>query len=49
LTPGYLEGSNIDPVRGMVELIEISQDYQSSQKLMAEFRKLDRAVMSVMR
>ena len=29
--------------RGMVELIEISQDYQSSQKLMSEFRKLDRA------
>ena len=49
LTPGFLEGSNVDPVRGMVVLIEISQDYQSSQKLMAEFRKMDRAVMSVMR
>lgn len=49
LATGYLEGSNMNPVRGMVELVEVSHDYQSSQKLMSEFRKLDRAVMGIVR
>ncbi len=46
---GYVEQSNVNPVRGMVELIEISHAYQTSQKLMNETRKLDRAVMNVIR
>lgn len=46
---GYVENSNVNPVRGMVELIEISHAYQTSQKLMNETRKLDRAVMTIVR
>lgn len=46
---GFLEASNVNVVRGMVELIEISQDHQTSHKLMSESRKLDRQIMSVMR
>jgi flagellar basal body rod protein FlgG len=49
LSTGHLESSNVNPVRGMVELVEVSHDYQSSQKLMSEFRKLDRAVMGIVR
>jgi flagellar basal-body rod protein FlgF len=49
LHTGHLEGSNVNPVRGMVELVEVNHDYTTSQKLMSEFRKLDRAVMGVMR
>lgn len=46
---GFLESSNVNPVRGMVELMEISQDYQSSQKLMSEFRRMDRAILGINR
>lgn len=47
LHSGHLESSNVNPVRGMVDLVEVSHDYQRSQKLMSEFRKLDRAIMGV--
>jgi flagellar basal body rod protein FlgG len=49
LHTGHLESSNVNPVRGMVDLVEVSHDYQASQKLMSEFRKLDRAVMGIVR
>jgi len=45
LAPGYLEGSNVNVVRGMVDLIEINRDYQTASKLMSESRKLDEAVI----
>lgn len=30
---GYLEGSNVNPVREMVELIEVNRSYEASQKV----------------
>lgn len=44
---GFLENSNVNPVRGMVELIEISHAYEKANKIMSEFRKLDQRAMSI--
>lgn len=49
LAPGYLEGSNVNPVRGMVDLIEINRDYHHATKAMAESRKLDEAIIKIAR
>jgi flagellar basal body rod protein FlgG len=46
---GYLEGSNVNPVRGMVELIAVSRDHQSAQKLMNQSRELDKAIINASR
>lgn len=45
LAVGYLESSNVDLIRGMVELIEVTHDSESAHKLMNEARKLDRAIL----
>lgn len=43
---GALESSNVNPVRGLVELVQLTQDFQSSQKVMAEYRRLDQRLLS---
>jgi flagellar basal-body rod protein FlgF len=43
---GALESSNVNPVRGLVELVQLTQDFQSSQKVMAEYRRLDQKLLS---
>jgi flagellar basal-body rod protein FlgF len=43
---GALEGSNVNPVRALVELVQLTQEYQSSQKVMGEHRKLDQKLLS---
>lgn len=32
---GYLEGSNVNPIRAMVEMIAVQRSYESSQKMIA--------------
>jgi flagellar basal body rod protein FlgG len=48
LSVGHLEGSNVGVVRGMLDLIEVSHDYESAQKLMSESRKLDRRTLDTL-
>lgn len=49
LAPGYLEGSNVNAIRGMVDLIEVNRDYHHATKAMAQSRKLDEAILKVAR
>jgi len=46
LAVGYVEGSNVNAIRGMVELIEVSRDYQNATKMMSEARRLDQKLMT---
>ncbi len=43
---GALEGSNVNPVRGLVELVQLTQEFQTNQKVMGEYRKLDQKLLS---
>lgn len=43
---GALEGSNVNPVRGLVELVQLTQEFQTNQKVMAEYRRLDQKLLS---
>lgn len=38
---GALESSNVNPVRGLVELVQLTQDFQTQNRVMNEYRKLD--------
>lgn len=44
---GYLEGSNVNLVRGMVDLIEVNRDYHHATRMQSESRKLDAAILKV--
>lgn len=33
VSQGFLEGSNVDPVKGMVKMIEVYRNYESNQKI----------------
>lgn len=44
---GHLEGSNVDPVRGMIRLIELSRAFETQNRVMRQFRDLDRSTMDV--
>lgn len=43
---GALESSNVNPVRGLVELVQLTQEFQTNQKVMGEYRKLDSKLLS---
>lgn len=43
---GALEGSNVNPVRGLVELVQLTQEFQTNQKVMGEYRRLDQKLLS---
>jgi flagellar basal body rod protein FlgG len=43
---GAIESSNVNPVRGLVELVQLTQDFQTSHKVMAEYRRLDQKILS---
>lgn len=43
---GVLETSNVNPVRGLVELVQLTQDFQQSHKVMAEYRRLDQRLLA---
>lgn len=43
---GVLETSNVNPVRGLVELVQLTQDFQSGHKVMAEYRRLDQRLLA---
>lgn len=43
---GALEGSNVNPVRGLVELVQLTQEFQTNEKVMGEYRKLDQKLLS---
>jgi flagellar basal-body rod protein FlgF len=43
---GALEGSNVNPVRGLVELMLLTKDFQTNEKVMGEYRKLDQKLLS---
>ncbi len=45
---GYLERSNVNALRGMIELIEVSRDYERSAKIMSKFRRSDSQVLDVL-
>ncbi len=49
LAPGYLEGSNVNIIRGMVELIEVSRAFETQHKLMSQYRELDRRTQDIAR
>jgi len=45
LRQGYLEGSNVNPIRAMVEMIAVQRSYESSQKMItAQDETLGKAV-----
>jgi flagellar basal-body rod protein FlgF len=46
ISGGALEGSNVNPVRGLVELVQLTQEFQTNQKVMSEYRKLDSKLLS---
>lgn len=46
LQGGALESSNVNPVRGLVELVSLTQEFQTNQKVMGEYRKLDQKLLS---
>lgn len=46
LQGGALESSNVNPVRGLVELVQLTQEFQTNQKVMGEYRKLDQKLLS---
>ena len=41
LRQGSLEGSNVDPIRGLIALVELTQDQVRSTKIMSQLKKLD--------
>lgn len=43
---GALESSNMNPVRGLVELVQLTRDFQSAQKVMSEYRRLDQKLLA---
>jgi flagellar basal body rod protein FlgG len=43
---GALESSNVNPVRGLVELVQLTQDFQTHHRLMNEYRKLDQKTLA---
>jgi flagellar basal body rod protein FlgG len=43
---GALESSNVNPVRGLVELVQLTQDFQTQNRVMSEYRKLDQKTLS---
>lgn len=46
LISGALESSNVNPVRGLVELVQLTQGFQTHQRLMNEYRKLDQKTLA---
>ena len=38
---GAIEGSNINPVRGMVDLVRITRTYEALHKMIESYRDLD--------
>lgn len=45
---GYLEGSNVNPIRAMVEMIAVQRSYESSQKMiLAQDETLGKAVNEI--
>ena len=47
MTPGYLERSNVSAIRGMIDLIGATRDYERSAKIMSKYRSLDRSTLEV--
>ncbi len=43
---GAIESSNMNPVRGLVELVQLTRDFQSAQKVMSEYRRLDQKLLA---
>ncbi len=39
--PGALERSNVNPVAGMIELVEVTRSFEAMQKLVDTYRQLD--------
>ncbi|MBK6916433.1 MAG: flagellar hook basal-body protein [Deltaproteobacteria bacterium] len=42
---GALESSNVNPVRGLVELVTLTREFESSHKVMGEYRRLDQKLL----
>ncbi len=47
LRTGFLEGSNVNPVRGMVRLIEATRSFELQQRVLRQFRELDAATQRI--
>lgn len=47
LRTGFLESSNVDPVRGMVRLIEVTRSFELQQRVLRQFRELDAATQRI--
>ncbi len=44
---GYLESSNVNAIRGMVDLIETTRAYEQSQRIMKQYQRLDKRTLDV--
>lgn len=45
LRPGYLEGSNVEPIREMIEMIELNRQYELGQKsISTQDKTLDKLI-----
>ncbi|TPV95498.1 MAG: flagellar hook basal-body protein [Myxococcales bacterium FL481] len=47
MSSGYLERSNVNPIRGMIELIGATREYERSAKIMSKYRSLDRRTLEI--
>ena len=44
---GYLEDSNVNSVRGMIELIEVTRSYESAHRVMSKYQQVDDETMKI--
>jgi len=47
LRSGFLEGSNVNPVRGMVRLVEATRSFELQQRVLRQFREIDAATQRI--
>lgn len=47
ISSGHLERSNVNAIRGMIELIGATREYERSAKIMSKYRSLDRDAMDI--
>ncbi len=47
LATGFIESSNVNAIRGMVDLIETTRAYEQSQRLMSQYQRLDRRTIDI--
>ncbi len=49
MTSGVLEGSNVNPIHAMINLIEHERDYESQVRFIKEAKTIDESGTTMMR